>query len=71
MLLCDEAGCGAVQHASCSMQSNSQAQLWRCDDCWLMAGERPKEGSGRIGAGFDRRGGCQAEETTAKRRWLS
>ena len=65
MLLCDEASCGAVQHAACSMQSNAEAQHWRCDDCWLMAGERPKEGSRRIGAGSDRQGGCQAEEATA------
>ncbi len=71
MLLCDEAGCGAVQHATCPMQSNSKAQHWCCDDCWLMAGERLKEGSKRIGEGSDRQGGCQAEEATAKRRRMS
>ena len=39
VLLCDEEGCGAVQHAACSMQSDSRARQWRCDDCWLLAGE--------------------------------
>jgi hypothetical protein len=38
VLLCDEAGCKAVQHAACSMQKDSAAPKWRCDDCWLMAG---------------------------------
>ena len=52
------------------MQSNSEAQHWRCDDCWLMAGERLKEGARRIGEGSDKRGGCQAAEATAKRRRL-
>ena len=51
VLLCDEASCGAVQHAACSMQNDSKAQHWRCDDCWLTAGERPREGSRRVGAG--------------------
>ena len=68
MLLWGEEGCGAVQHAACSMQSDSKAQHWRCDDCWLMAGERPKERPRGVGAGSDRRGGCQAEKATAKRR---
>ena len=71
MLLCDEVDCRAVQHAACSMQSNSEAQHWRCGDCWLMAGERPEEGSRRIEAGSDKLGGSQAEEATAKRRRLS
>ena len=53
------------------MQSNSEAQHWRCGDCWMMAGERPEEGSRRIEAGSDKLGGSQAEEATAKRRRLS
>ena len=28
VLLCDEDGCGAVQHAACSMQNDSTAQHW-------------------------------------------
>ena len=71
MLLCDEVGCEAVQHAACSMQNNSAAQHWRCDDCWLMAGERPAEGSRRIEAGSDRQGDRPAEEAAAKRKRLS
>ena len=71
MLLCDEADCRVVQHAACSMQSNSEAQHWCCDNCWLMAGEQPEEGSRRIEAGSDWQGGCQAEEATAKWRQLS
>jgi hypothetical protein len=53
------------------MQNNSAAQHWCCDDCWLMAGERPEEGSRRIEAGSDRQGDRPAEEATAKRRRLS
>ena len=71
MLLCDKDGCGAVQYAACSMQGDSKAQQWRCDDCWLMAGERPKEGSRRVGAGSEKRRGSQAEKATAKRRRMS
>ena len=71
MLLCDEAGCKAVQHAACSMQNDSAVPHWRCDDCWLMAGERPAEGSRRIEAGSSRQGDRPAEETAAKRRQLS
>ena len=71
MQLCDEAGCKAVQHAACSMQNDSAAPHWRCDDCWLMAGERPAEGSRRIEAGSSRQGDCPAEGTAAKRRRLS
>ena len=71
MLLCDEVDCGAVQHAACSMQSNSEVQHWHCDDCWLMAGEQPEEGSRRIEAGSDGQGSYQAEEVTAKQRQLS
>ena len=71
MLLCDEVGCDAVQHEACSMQNNSAAQHWRCDDCCLMAGERPEEGPSRIEASSDRQGDSQAGEATVKRRRLS
>ena len=71
MLLCDKDGCGAVQYAACSMQGDSKAQQWRCDDCWLMAGERPREGAGGDRASSDRRNGCQAEKAEAKRKRMS
>ena len=71
MLLCDEDGCGAVQHAACSMQSDSRARHWRCDDCWLMAGERPAEGLRGVGTSSDRRGCHQAVKAAAKRKRTS
>ena len=52
------------------MQNNSAAQHWRCDDCWLMAGERPAEGSRRIEAGSDRED-RPAGKAAAKRQRLS
>ena len=71
VLLCDEDGCGAVQHAACSMQGDSRARHWRCDDCWLMAGERPAEGSRGVGTSSDRRGHRQALKAAAKRKRTS
>ena len=71
MLLCDEEGCGAVQHAACSMQSDSEARWWRCDDCWLAAGERPVEEARGVRAGSDRQDGCQIEGAKAKRNRMS
>jgi len=71
VLLCDEEGCGAVQHAECSMQSDPDARHWRCDDCWLMAGERPREARRRIGQGASEWGDCRAEPSSAKRRRMS
>ena len=71
VLLCDEDGCGAVQHADCSMQSDPNAQRWRCDDCWLKAGERPKEGTRRIGQRTSAREGQETGASSAKRRRMS
>ena len=71
VLLCDEDGCGAVQHADCSMQSDPNVQHWRCDDCWLMAGERPREGTQQIGQGTSEQDGHRAGASLAKRRRMS
>ena len=71
MLLCDEDGCGAVQHAACSMQGDSRARHWRCDNCWLMAGERPAEGSRGVGTSSDRRGRRRALKAAVKRKCTS
>ena len=71
VLLCDEDGCGAVQHADCSMQSDPNARRWRCDDCWLRAGERPKEGTRRIGQGTSAREGQETGASVVKRRRMS
>ena len=71
MLLCDEDGCGVVQHAACSLQKDSRARHWRCDDCWLMAGERPAEGSREIGASSGGQGNCPIRKSATKQRRTS
>ena len=71
MFACDVAGCGAVQHAACSMQNDTKARHWRCDGCWLAAGERPVEGSRRVTSSSSGRGGGQAEKATADRQRMS
>ena len=71
MLLCDEDGCDVVQHEACSMQNNSAVQHWRCDDCWLISGERPAEGSRRIGTGTSHQAGHPVGRAAAKRQRLS
>lgn len=70
VLLCNEGGCGAVQHAACSMQGDSKARHWRCDDCWLMAGERPAEGSRRVGTSSGSQDHHPTTKTAAKRKRL-
>ena len=68
VLLCGMEGCKAVQHAACSMQSDARAQQWRCDDCWLLAGERPpaREGGAVEGSGVRDQG--QSSRHKAKRK---
>ena len=70
VLLCDVNGCKAVQHAACLMQSDARAQQWRCDDCWLLAGERPpaREGGAVKGAGVQNQPQSSRHIFKAKRR---
>ena len=71
VLLCDEEGCGAVQHAACSMQSDSRAQHWRCDNCWLLAGERPAGGPRGVRERSDSSDRRQTLAAETKRRCVS
>ena len=67
VLLCDMEGCKAAQHATCSMQNDTRAQHWRCEDCWLLAGERVSLRTDVV-KGSSRRSRCQPSMPTAKRK---
>ena len=55
--MCDGEGCKSVQCAACSMQNDSRAQYWPCDDCWLLADERPPQAGIGMAEESDAHGG--------------